>query len=429
MDPLGSSSDRSGTWLKQSSTESSIGLKINGTKAAILGISQKKQWFLEQIANKVFHKAEQKWGIKLTDENRAQFLIALQAAMEVKDISDKQRYTIVWRFAQGLLGQSGSTSAETVEQPKVDGLPSSISHGSDGNIDPIVPVTTLPGITDAEALGRDLLTSAHDGTVDDKNHPEESGISDIAAQVQNYDTQTAALHDDLNAYRTEAATIIENEQKETPLAKYEDPRGQHDESMISAMSVWDPVLMANIPEWETRRVNWLDENWATQVQCTHLPDGDFVLSFPDGERIIIDSNWDREKAEEEIRFIQEVAKTPIVRRLLNMWTDAFYRFRERVAMRYDPEWKTSKNPEQLIKLMLEAILKLAMNGENNLHDGNKEIRDGEFRDPTIPLALIQSRLYGSANQEKRTISEALSEQWIFDIQSRRFNTEWLIARI
>lgn len=426
MDPM-ESPDRSEPWLKQGSTESSIGLKINGTKAAILGISQKKQWFLEQIANKVFHKAEQKWGIKLTDENRAQFLLALQAAMEVKDISDKQRYTIVWRFAQGLLGQSGSTSAETIEQPKVDGLPLIISHSSYGDTDPMVPVTILPGITDAEALGRDLLTSAPDGTVDDKNHPEESGISDIAAQVHIYDTQTAALHDDLNAYRTEAATIIENEQKETPLAKYEDPREQY-ATVISAMAVWDPVLMANIPEWETRRVNWLDENWATQVQCTHLAGGDFVLTFPDGERIIIDSNWDREKAEEEIRFIQEVAKTPIVRRLLSMWTDAFYRFRERVVMRYDPEWKTSENPEQLIKLMLEAILKLAMNGKNNLHDGNKEIRDGEFRDPTIPLALIQLRLYGSANQEKRTICEALSEQWIFDVLSRRFNSS-IIDRI
>ncbi len=60
--------------------------------------------------------------------------------------------------------------------------------------------------------------------------------------------------------------------------------------------------------------------------------------------------------------------------------------------------------------MLEAILQIAMNGKDNLHSKNADIYSGEFRDPTITLAVIQSRLYGSANPNKRIISEALSEQ-------------------
>ena len=60
--------------------------------------------------------------------------------------------------------------------------------------------------------------------------------------------------------------------------------------------------------------------------------------------------------------------------------------------------------------MLEAILQVAMNGKDNIHVGNTDIHSGEFRDPTTPLSVIQSRLYGSENQDKRIISEALSEQ-------------------
>lgn len=380
------------------------------------------------MADKIFKKAEEKWGIILNDSKKSQFKLGLQAAMDVEGIPESQRYTIIWRYAQGFLSESAieptiesGSSVDQLNLNRVESIPQE-SQLRDVNV-PIV-------MTNPELLGRELLwwSETH---IDDSGWDSDWEITLWSAtqEVHMYNTQVTELQNNLDSYNAEAAIAIENEQwEETKLMRSDILPEQYD-SIVWSSSLWDPEAMSNIPEWKTLRVNWADENGATQVQCTHLSDGDFVLSFPDGDRIIIDSNWDNEKAEKEIRLIQEIAKTPIARQLLNMWTGSFYQFRKRVAMRYDPEWKTTDNPELLIKLMLEAILQIAMNGKDNLHSKNADIYSGEFRDPTITLAVIQSRLYGSANPNKRIISEALSEQWIFDIESRRFNTISLMVRI
>ncbi len=406
-----------------------IWLKISEAKVALSVITEKKRNLIQRIADKIFKKAEERWGILLNESKKSQFKLGLQAAMDVENISESQRYTIIWHYAQGFLSASPTEpigeSKSDADQPSKNRIDSTPQESQISEMTPpIAPVV----MDNPETLGRELLSS--DSQVADNIWANEWEISLWAAtqEVQVYNTQTAELKSEIDNYRTEAAIAIENEQKERPLERHDIPGEQYN-SILSSVSLWDPVLMANIPEWETRRVNWADENGATQVQCTHLSDGDFVLSFPDGEMIIIDSNWDSKKAGKEIEFIQEVAKTPIIRRLLNMGNDSFYRFRDRVAMRYDPEWKTIENPELLIKLMLEAILQIAMDGKDTLNSGNNQIYSGEFRDPTTSLTIIQSRLYGSGNENKRIISEALSKQWIFDIQSRKFNIEGLIARI
>ena len=61
--------------------------------------------------------------------------------------------------------------------------------------------------------------------------------------------------------------------------------------------------------------------------CTHLKNGDYILQFPTGESIVIDSNGNPEKAKKEIAFIQEIAKTPIIRKLLMNGDGKFQDFR------------------------------------------------------------------------------------------------------
>lgn len=71
----------------------------------------------------------------------------------------------------------------------------------------------------------------------------------------------------------------------------------------------------------------LDENGISDVMCTHTQDGDYILHFPTGESILINANGDIEIAKKEIEFIQEIAKTPIVRRLLMSGNGKFQEFR------------------------------------------------------------------------------------------------------
>ena len=418
-------------WLELANQKSEIGLKINDAKAAILGISQEKKWFLGKIADKIFRNAEKNWNIKLTDENKAQFLLGLQAAMEVKDISEKQRYTIVWRFAQGFLGQSSNAA---VEQWSVDELPSNTSDSSNGTTDQIVPDSTSmmpptanarPETIDPETLGRDLLIANSNNTEDDKNQIWESSIENIAAQVQNYDAQTANLNVDLYTYRSEEADRIDEQYgNKSPL--------QHIANEVSNIDIKDfgiPEIMSDIAPGSSVRVNWSDDGWVSQVQCTRLSDGDFRLQFPDCEFIIDDDPNNPEVAKKEMKLIKEVAETPLVRRLLNMGTGNFNLFRDRVQAKYDPTGKTKGNPEQLIKIMLEAILGVTLGNKDQLGEWANRIPRGIFASPNISLDMIQTSMQNASNSQKLMMSYALAEQWVFDIDSRQFVPRDLISKV
>ena len=421
-------------WLEIANQKSEIGLKINDTKAAILGISQEKKWFLGKIADKIFRNAEKKWNIKLTDENKAQFLLGLQAAMEVQGISEKQRYTIVWRFAQGFLGQSSNATTETIEQPKVDTVQSTTPDSTDGTTDQISPAsvsmtphtaTITPDTKDPETLGRDLLTLAPDNTIDDKSQIWESSIENIAAQVQNYDAQTANLNVDLYTYRSEEADRIDEQYgNRTPLQHI-----ANEDSNIDIKDFGIPEIMSDIAPWSSVRANWSDDGWISQVRCTRLSDGDFRLQFPDCEFIIDDNPNNPEVAKKEMKFIKEVAKTPLVRRLLNMGTDNFNLFRDRVQSKYDPTGKTKENPEQLIKIMLEAILGVTLGNKDQLGEWANRIPRGIFASPNIPLDMIQTSMHNASNSQKLMMSYALAEQWVFDIDSRQFVAHELLSKV
>lgn len=427
-------------WLDAPNKNSEIGLKINTTKADILGISQKKEWFLRNIANKIFRNAEQKWNITLTDENKVKFLLGLQAAMEVKDISEKQRYTIVWRFAQGFLTQSNNTHIETTEQIHADAASSPMADNNDGKTHSIVAVstgTTSPASTivstntDPESLGRDLLLGSPGTEISTETtawSPDTIDITDVAAQVQSYDTQTAYLHTDLNIYRTEEANNIEEQSRNTNRPQHTELSNEEYEMINTKNSNWDPEYIANMSPGSSAQLDWPDDGWVSQVRCTRLSGGDFRLQFPDCEYIVDDDPAHPQIAKKEIKFIQEVAETPLVRRLLNMGTGSFNLFRDRVQAKYDPTGKSKENPEQLIKFMLEAILSVTLGDKDGLGEWTSKIPRGIFASPNIPLDMIQKSMRYASSSQKLMMSYALAEQWVFDIDSRKFDPS-IISRI
>lgn len=431
----------SATWWTAYSLDapkkSEVGIKIDNTKAAILGISQEKKWFLGKIAKQIFRKAEQKWNIKLTDDNKEKFLLGLQAAMEVKDITEKQRYTIVWRFAQGFLGQSNNATAETVEQPKIDAVPSNTSHSGDATTEQIAPdsdsvvtptATTLSETKDPEALGRELIEWSSDTSSTTDTVSWASSISDIAAQVQDYDAQTADRNTDLNMYRSEESDRIEEQIGNKNLLQHKELSNEEYEMINTTKSDWDPESLARMSPGSTTDLDWSDDGWVSQVRCTRLSGGDFRLQFPDCEYIIDDNPNHPEVTKKEIELIKEVAKTPLVRRLLNMGTGNFNLFRDRVQAKYDPTGKSKENPEQLIKFMLEAILSVTLGDKDALGEWTNKIPRGIFASPNIPLDMIQKSMRYASSSQKLMMSYALAEQWVFDIDTRRFDPS-IISRI
>ena len=188
---------------------------------------------------------------------------------------------------------------------------------------------------------------------------------------------------------------------------------------------WDPELLSHMSVWSVQSFDYWDDKWVT---CTAVSGWDFVLQFPDCPSIYINANWDPKIAEREIAFFQEVAETPLVRRLLNMETGQFDLLRDRVQSKYDPTGKTRDNPQQFIKIMLEAILGVALAGKDQLWEWVNSIPRGIFSSPNIPLDIIQTAMRYASSAQKLMISYALAEQWVFDTVTRKFSPE-IISRI
>ncbi len=106
---------------------------------------------------------------------------------------------------------------------------------------------------------------------------------------------------------------------------------------------------------ESRKIQLIDESGVSDVMCTHLKNGDYILRFPTGESIVIDSNGNPEKAKKEIAFIQEIAKTPIIRRLLMNGNERFQYFRREFEKQH-PSKEIDTNPEIFIRKVLDRII-------------------------------------------------------------------------
>ena len=79
----------------------------------------------------------------------------------------------------------------------------------------------------------------------------------------------------------------------------------------------------------------IDESGVSTVKCTHMKNGDYVFQFPGSEKIIVEGNKTRKEIQTEIEFIQEIMKTPIVRRLLSSGTGNFMEFRRALTRKYN----------------------------------------------------------------------------------------------
>ncbi len=116
-----------------------------------------------------------------------------------------------------------------------------------------------------------------------------------------------------------------------------------------------PESITTIPEGKSQKIQLIDESGVSDIMCTHLKNGDYILQFPTGESIVIDSNGNPEKAKKEIAFIQEIVKTPIIRRLLMNGNGKFQDFRVKFEKEF-PWREIDTHPELFIRKVLDRII-------------------------------------------------------------------------
>ncbi len=158
----------------------------------------------------------------------------------------------------------------------------------------------------------------------------------------------------------------------------------HNVEIISkAEESWEKVLdmhiidssesiMEVIRQWKSAMIQMIDENGVSDVQCTYLPNGDYVLQFPWDERILIDGGVSEDEIKKEIEFIQEIAKTPILRRILSGGTAKFMEFRKNITRKYAHITAVS-TPEGFIDLALSEILHWACNENKKMPSSSREM--------------------------------------------------------
>ncbi len=156
-------------------------------------------------------------------------------------------------------------------------------------------------------------------------------------------------------------------------------------------------IVTGVGVWKTAKIQFDDESGISEVLCTHTQTGDYILKFPTGESILIDSNGDPEKAKKEIAFIQEVAKTPIIRRLLMNGNEKFQTFRQQFEKQF-PWQEIDTNPVLFTRRVLERIVSKIP--DEGLTDPQKTLKDQltTLCTPDVSLSRIQEFLRNKRDQ-------------------------------
>lgn len=175
------------------------------------------------------------------------------------------------------------------------------------------------------------------------------------------------------------------------------------DKFIEEKSFWTPEDIIDMPVWESMTFSFIDEAWVSEVSCSYISSGDYILRFPTGESLVIDANGDKEKAKEEILFLQDIASTPIIRRFLSSGMGKFNEFRRTLERKYSniPAVRTT---EWFIDLALSEICRIAQDN------------------PKIPLLSEEKRVM-------ENIESSINTQWNLTETQRflRNNRDTLIS--
>ena len=241
--------------------------------------------------------------------------------------------------------------------------------GSFRNPDPVPkpPVWALP--IDADLFGEE------DHEFDQKI----IGYAESVRQIRDYERE----------YQVSPEEVVAEKVSPDHLDTLRIPPAEFDTTLADER-IDSPESIASIPMGESEKVQLIDESWVSDVMCTHLKSGGYILQFQTGESIRADTV-------EEIAFIQEIAKTPIIRRLLMNGNGKFQDFRVKFEKEFP--WKEiDTNPDLFTKKVLERILSKIP--DEDLNEAQRTLKENlaSMFTPDVSLARIQEFLRNMRDQ-------------------------------
>lgn len=157
----------------------------------------------------------------------------------------------------------------------------------------------------------------------------------------------------------------------TPFREEESQWGE----FVAEKSFWTPDDISSIPVWESMTFGFIDEMGVSEVSCRYISSGDYILTFPSWESLVIDANGDKEKAKKEILFIKDIVSTPIARRLLSSGIGKFNEFRRTLERKYS-DIPAVRTPEWFIDLTLSEICRIVKeNSDSPLQSEEKRVME------------------------------------------------------
>ncbi len=200
-----------------------------------------------------------------------------------------------------------------------------------------VKIANLPSKIEWNNADTDVVNVDWDDWDDD---PVDAALSDAYARARQAQIE-AEMEAERASYQYEQATIQYQDavaQSNQDTTDNTDPvRWGYEDNMIDYVATPEGMSdsMDAIPEGWSSFMNIRDESGEmARFTMVHLPNGEYMLRFPPPESggYIIDS-YGKER-EDELTLLKSLIETPILRRLVSMWSSYFEQFQKVLLARF-----------------------------------------------------------------------------------------------
>jgi hypothetical protein len=203
---------------------------------------------------------------------------------------------------------------------------------------------------------------------------------------------------------------------------------QYSQEWLSEDSTRVSEYISTIPRWESRWILFSDESWnPSPFIVATLSDGRHAIRSPEWSIYTFHSS-NQLDIQKEIELIKILIATPILRRLVFMWTANFDNFKAKLTQKYNG--KDMNNPDHFKKYAFTEIFQLLPDdGEKSINTSLKA-KVAESGDPSHIdnlMRWMQSEWWQKTLESIRTW---LREQWIMNPHpSREINPEVLFQKM